>query len=43
MLNVRQAGDHLFGKLLAVADDVHGGDFLYRPFSREISWMRPGT
>ena len=43
MLNVRLAGDHLYGKLLAVAGDDFGGVFLCCPFSHEISWMRSET
>ena len=43
MLNVRLAGDHLYGKLLfklTVAGDVFDGVFLCCPFSHELSWMR---
>ena len=45
MLNVRLAGDYLYGKIavhLAVAGDVFDGVFLCCPFSHE-SWMRSGT
>ena len=41
MLNVRLAGDHLYGKLLF--GDVFVGVFLCCPFSLEMSWMRSGT
>ena len=46
MLNVRLAGDHLYGKIavhLAVAGDDFDGVFLCCPFSQEMSWMRSGT
>ena len=46
MLNVRLAGDHLYGKKtvnLAVAGDVSDGVFLCCPFSHEMSLMRSWT
>ena len=46
MLNVRLAGDHLYGKIavhLAVASDVFDGAFLCCPVSHEMSWIRSGT
>ena len=46
MLNVRLAGDHLYGKIavhLAGAGNVFDGVFLCCPVSHEMSWMRSGT
>ena len=43
MLNVRQAGDHVYEKYLAVAADVFDGVFLCCPVSHEMSWMRSET
>ena len=39
MFNVRLAGDHLYGVLLAVAGGVYDSVFLCCPFSHEMSWM----
>ena len=46
MLNVRLAGDHLYGKIavhLAFAGDVFDGVFLCCLLSHDMSWMRSGT
>ena len=46
ILNVRLAGDHLYGKkavYLAVAGDVFNDVSLCCPFSHDMSWMISGT
>ena len=46
MVNVRLAGDYLYGKKAvhsAVAGDIFNGVSLCCPFSHEMSWMRSGT
>ena len=45
MLNVRLAGDHLYGIAvhLAAACDVFIDVSLCCPFSLEMAWMRSGT
>ena len=43
MLNFRIAGDHLYGKNLAVAGDVFNDVSVCSPFFHEMSWMKSGT
>ena len=44
MLNIRQAGDHLYGKLLFtwLSLVMSDGVFWRCPFSHEMSWTRSG-